>query len=137
VTEVALNAVEKRLNVALPPEYRTFLCTFNGGVPVPDKFMVPDRGAVMLGVLFGVGTERKALDLEYEQEQATMWDPLPPGHIAVGEDPGGSLLLLSTLGKDAGRVWFWDRVGFWVREDGQNTFPVAASFAEFVESLTE
>lgn len=135
VTAAVLDAVEKRLGVTLPPEYRQFLLTVNGGVPTPDCFEVPARGDVMLSVLYGVGSERTALDLEYEQEQATQWDPLPPGYLAVGEDPGGNVLLLSTLGKDAGRVWFWDRVGFWVREDGKNTFPVAASFTDFVESL--
>jgi hypothetical protein len=34
-------------------------------------------------------------------------------------------------------VFFWDRNGFRVREDGHNTFPVAASFAAFGESLRE
>jgi hypothetical protein len=91
----------------------------------------------MLGILYGVGSERTHADLEYEQEEATLWDPLPDGYLAIGSDPGGNLLLLSTLGKDAGRVWFWDRVGFWVREDGQNTFPVAATFTQFIESLRE
>lgn len=64
-----------------------------------------------------------------------MWGPLRPGDIVVGEDPGGNLLLLSTLAKDAGHIWFWDRIGIWVREDDQHTFPVAKSFADFFESL--
>ncbi len=63
--------------------------------------------------------------------------PAAPGFIAIGHDPGGNALLLSTLGKDAGQVFFWDRNGLWVREDGRNTFPVATSFTAFVESLRE
>jgi hypothetical protein len=87
--------------------------------------------------LYGIGRERTAGDLEFEQKQATLWDPLPPGFLAIGHDPGGSTLLLATLGQDAGRVYFWDRAGLWVLEDGHNTFPVAASFSEFVGSLHE
>ncbi len=75
--------------------------------------------------------------MEYEYEEATQWNPLLPGFIPIGEDPGGNRLLLATIGKEAGKVFFWDRVGFWVREDGCNLFPVAESFTAFLVSLHE
>lgn len=130
-----LAAVENRLGVRFPADYRAFLTTVNGGQPTPDCFTVPGRGDVMLGMLYGIGPAPSPSDLEYEQELATLWDPLPSGWLAIGSDPGGNRVLLSTEGKDAGHVYFWDRVGFWVQDDGQNTFPVSPSFAAFLEML--
>jgi hypothetical protein len=132
----ALAAAESRLGVTFPDEYRAFLHTPNGLLPETGVcFTVPDRGDVLLGSLYGVGRERSAGDLEHEQAEATMWHLLPAGYIAVGDDPGGNLLLLATLGDDSGRVYFWDRVGLWVREDGRNLFPVANSFEQFLAGL--
>jgi hypothetical protein len=98
-------------------------------------FTVPERTRVMLGVLYGIRSERTPCDLEHEQENAARWHSLPIGYLAVGTDPGGNLLLLTTLGEHAGRVFFWDRVGFWVRADGRNLFPVADSFHQFLGVL--
>ena len=134
----AVNAAEKRLGVELPTDYRTFLLTTNGLCPETDlSFTVPERGTVLLGSLYGICADRTHGDLEHEQEDATLWDPLPVGYVAIGHDPGGCLLLLTTLGDDSGSVYFWDRKGFWVRADGRNIFLVAKSFTEFMESLSE
>lgn len=136
-TAAMVGAAERHLGVELPGDYRRFLRTTNGGCPEPDIFMVPGHGLVMLGVLYGVGPERVSLDLEYEYGEATQWNPLPPGFVPVGADPGGNQFLLATIGVEAGKVFFWDRVGFWVGEDGRNLFPVAESFAAFLDSLHE
>jgi hypothetical protein len=137
VSAPKISALEKRLGVKLPADYKAFLRNTNGGCPEPNCFTVPDRGDALVGILYGIRRKRDSCDLEYEQEQATLWDPLPTGYIAIGDDPGGCLLLLSTLGKNAGQVLFWDRKGFWVRKDGHNTFPIADSFAGFLDSLHE
>ncbi len=130
-------AVEKVLSVKLPADYKKFLRTTNGGVPKPDCFNVPDRGDALCGILYGIHDERDPADLEWEQEQASQWDPLPPGLVAIGHDPGGNTFLLATSGKQAGTVFFWDRNGLWIREDGHNTFPVAKSFTAFIAGLRE
>jgi SMI1 / KNR4 family (SUKH-1) len=135
VTEQRIAACENGLGVRLPADYKHFLRTVNGGVPTPNCFSVPDRGDALVDFLYGIGQERTAADLEFEQEQATLFDPLPPGVLAIGHDPGGNTLLLATLGGDGGRVFYWDRTGLWVREDRQNTFPIAGSFTELLVSL--
>lgn len=135
VTTKKVAALKRRLGVRLPADYERFLATVNGGVPEPNCFTVPDRGDALVGILFGLREERTYGDLEWEQEQATLWDPLPPGYIAIGVDPGGCTLLLATLGDEAGRVFFWDRKGFWVRKDGRNTFLVADTFTDFLKAL--
>lgn len=132
----ALASAESRLGVKFPADYLAFLHTPNGLLPETHLcFTVQDRGDVLLGSLYGIGGERSPGDLEHEQAGATMWHSLPAGYLAVGDDPGGNMLLLATLGDDTGRVFFWDRVGFWVREDGRNLFPVADSFGQFLAGL--
>ncbi len=57
----------------------------------PERYLhfhVADHGDVMLGAIFGVGPDRTSLDIEYEQEQATIWEPLPRGYLAIADDPG-------------------------------------------------
>jgi hypothetical protein len=137
VSSQKIAAFERRLSVKLPADYKQFLCTTNGGIPDPNWFHVPDCGGALADYLYGIRAERAHGDLEWEQGQTSLWDPLPPGFVVIGHDPGGSRLLLATLGEDAGQVFFWDRAGFWVREDGHNTFPVAASFTAFIESLRD
>ena len=136
ITPADVAGVEKRLGVTFPAEYRQFLLITNGGCPEPNVFAVPDRGDAMVGVLYGIRGKSFSCDLEYEFENATMWRPLPPGIITVGSDPGGNQLLLETLGRHAGRLLFWDRTGIWVRDDGQNTFPIADTFTALLDSLT-
>ena len=128
-------AVERRLRVKFPPDYKRFLRTINGGGPDPSWFLVPDRGGAFADWLFGIREDRSRNDLEYQQ--AELLSPLPPGYLWIGRDKGSNVLALTTLGEDAGRVLFIDRHGFYVREDGVNAFQVAASFAEFVGRLRD
>ena len=130
-----IEAAERSLGVTLPDDYKQFLLAYNGGRPEPNCFSVKDRGDALVNMLFGVRDSQTRFDLARELELATELDPLPDGFIAVGNDPGGNSLLLSTAGSDRGEVYFWDRSGLWVREDGHNTFPVANSFTAFLESL--
>ena len=130
-------AFEKAHSVKLPADYKRFLRTANGGIPAPNCLNVPDRGDALCDILYGISKRREPGDLGWEQEQASQWDPLPRGFVAIGRDPGGSTLLLATSGKQAGEILFWDRNGFWIREDGHNTFPVANSFTAFLAALRE
>src|SRR5438270_212759 len=88
VPAAMVNGAEKRLGVNLPTDYNPFLGTTNGGCPEPSCFMVPDRGPALAAILYGIRDERIAADLEYEQEQAALGEPLPPGFVAIGHDPG-------------------------------------------------
>lgn len=130
-------AFEKKFKLKLPADYKKFLRSTNGGVPEPNCFTVPGGGDALADFLYGIRHERVRGDLEHEQGQAAQWEPLPAGFIVIGHDPGGNRLLLATAGRDAGRVFFWDRVGFWRRKNGGNTFHVADSFTAFIDSLRE
>lgn len=135
VSAQKIAAVERRLGVKLPPDYKQFLRTVNGGIPSPSVFDVPGWDVVCLDFLYGIGPERDSCDLEYEQED--LEGQVPPGLITVGLEPGGSCLLLRVSEPGIRRVFFFDRSGFWVGPGGQNIFPVADSFSAFLESLRE
>lgn len=128
---------ELRVGVKLPADYKQFLRATNGGEPEPRLFTVPGCGDALAAILYGIKAERTYGDLEWEQGRATLWKPFPPGVIAIGNDPGDNMLLLWTLGEQEGRVSFWDRNGLWWTPEGQNTFTVAPSFTEFLQSLRE
>lgn len=137
VSAQAVADFERRIGVKLPAEYKQFLRVTNGGEPEPKVFTVPGCGDALAAILYGIQDERTYADLEWEQEQATLWEPFPLGVIAIGHDPGGNTLLLWTLGEQEGKVSFWDRNGLWRTPEGQNTFLVASSFTEFLQSLRE
>lgn len=129
---------EESLGTPLPPAYRTYLLSQNGGFPTDYlTFHIPaisdDRGSVMLGALFGIGRRGSGLDLETQVEE--LKDVVPQGYIPIGADPGGNLLLLTIGTPFQERIVFWDRVGFLARTTGWNLFPVAEDINQFLESL--
>ncbi len=129
-------AFEQRTGLRLPDDYKQFLLTTNGGTPNPKQFTVPGCGDALADYLYGLTDPTTPCDLDYELAQAQEIGPLPVGFLPIGHDPGGNTFLLATVGDDRGRVFFWDRGDFW-RTATANTFPVAASFTEFLNSLSE
>jgi hypothetical protein len=121
----------------LPPSYRKYLLSQNGGTPSDYlEFRVPgvlDKGWVMLGAIYGIGKPGDGLDVETQFEE--LKDVVPDGHIPIGEDPGGNLLLVAMREPSRDRIVFWDRVGLLARDAGQNLFPVADEINQFLESL--
>jgi hypothetical protein len=113
----SIDAVEKRLGVIFPEDYRCFLLETIGGIPDPNCFTVPDRGDALVGILYGVRLDRTAGDLEYEQHEVSCNNSLPEGMIAIGHDPGGNLLLMQTGASTGGHILFgieWVFGGTWM-----------------------
>jgi hypothetical protein len=87
----------------------------------------------MLGAMYGIGKRGSGLDLETQFQELN--DVVPQGHIPIGEDPGGNLLLMAVHEPSRDRIVFWDRVGILAMETGQNFFPVADDVSQFLKSL--
>jgi hypothetical protein len=126
------------MGMSLPPLYRGYLLSANGGQPSKYlAFAIPeiagDRGKVMLGALYGIGADGSSLDLLTEYEEYK--DVIPNGFIPIGEDPGGNQLLLATDGRDKEAIFFWDRAGFLAKHSGKNLFRIADGITLFLESL--
>ncbi|HET6880436.1 MAG TPA: SMI1/KNR4 family protein [Pirellulales bacterium] len=135
-SDESIEAVEQSVAVHLPPRYRSFLITSNGGRPHESVyFTIPElRERAMLGALYGIAVKR-GHGLDLETVYADWRDVLPAGLIPIGEDPGGNQLLLATVDDGSEGILFWDRVGFLTARTGRNQFHVASNIDQFLESL--
>lgn len=130
---------ERDVGIALPDDYRRFMLTFNGGYPYPNVFAHQTPmdeyplagGRTFLDPLFDWAM------IESEWRDRTIYgDALPPGHLMIGGDPGGLLVLMTLGADDFGAVVTWvARGGPWGSERNTRTWPLAASFTGFIEQL--
>lgn len=138
--EAALTALEARLGVRLPGEYRGFLKRFNGGAPRPARFRLrDDNGSGMkceVKRFLAVGGESsfgEDTHVEGARDRLADWG-LPRRMLpiaSVDDEVEGGLLCLSLRGKDRGRV------SYYAPTDGgdSTTHPVAKSLSRFFERL--
>jgi hypothetical protein len=130
--------LETNIGAPLPADYRGFLESTNGGVPIPDGFHISDtEGDSMVHEWFGIHDEDYG---NLEENVSTFRDRVPQGVLPIGRDPGGNLICIRTIGPGAGSIYFWDHE----REAGEGSKPtwdnmskLADSFSDFCEVLTE
>jgi hypothetical protein len=133
-TQEGIRALESQMKMTLPDDYKAFLLNNNGGEPEVKyaAFHVEDlEEDISLDVLFGIGIEK--LDILHWSNMFR--GDLPPASLVIGSDPGGGTLLLINDGSDNG-VYYWDdSYSFEESDDDCNTYFIADSFSDFVNSL--
>ena len=106
-TVADIRGLEKQLGVKLPPDYRSFLRTQNGGIPDPAFVAVPGVphiDNVHVGSFYGLYPKvRPGQSLSWAIEHQSPM--LPPAHLPIAY--GGDIFTLS-LSRYAGCVYFWD-----------------------------
>jgi ankyrin repeat protein len=143
--EQTIGALESRLQVRLPGEYRAFLKRFNGGRPRPARFRVrdeggdDDRGAVCeVSRFLSVGLDAKLgedTDLEATRKELSDWG-LPTRMLpiaSVEDEVSGGLLCISVRGKDRGRVFYYPRGD----STDSTTYRVAKTLSRFFALLSK
>lgn len=135
-SEERIERFEKRRGLTLPPLYRAFLQTTNGGHAKESVvFSVPEVGQrVMLGLMYGLADDEedhRGIDFWISENE----DDLPPELLPIGENPGGAFLLLTVAGPHMEEVRFWDSHGFFPTIEGRNVYPVAPDIDAFLASL--
>lgn len=136
--EADLRALEQRLGITLPLEYRNFLLQHNGGHPTPNVFSIAacpidDQGVLtqMLSISDGEETLLNYVDMYA--------DRIPPNLLPIGFDPGSNLICISVSGADRGNVYFWAH-DFEASEDEgpnyDNVYFVADNFDHLINNLT-
>jgi hypothetical protein len=135
-TDALIEQFELEHGVVLPPHYRAYLTSVNGGQPIRRMcFTIPGIAeTVMLGGLFGL-TAEAGNRMSIATVIAESNDDFPSGYIPIGTDPGGNLLLLATSEEQQDGIFFRDRVGFIVKRTGQRMFPLADNISVFLASL--
>jgi SMI1 / KNR4 family (SUKH-1) len=135
ISEIDLRRFERDANLALPPDYRTFLLKHNGGRPVPADFMLtledePEHWRVHF--FFGLNDPEESCCLRWNWEitKATR----PAGTIPIASDEGGNMFYLRWDGPDEGSVHFGA-----TPSDGRRVrlVHICASFSEFLAQLHE
>ena len=136
--KVTVSAFEQQIGFALPEDYRQFLINNNGGRVNDQMFFVKGLGqAVLMHVLYGLtNTQSRGLTLGYWLAEHD--DDIGEKELVIGHAPGGHQLLLVIGGDDKG-VYYWDHNNFFPQsaDGGGNTYFVANTFAEFINSLRD
>jgi hypothetical protein len=100
LTEADVAAVEQRLGVSFPDDYRAFLLQINGGVPRPGKWVKQ---------IFSLGSDvppDASFEVAYDNLKVRQ-ERIPRRMIPVADDGGGNLYCISTTGTDRGVVYYW------------------------------
>lgn len=135
VGEAGLAAIEKKLGVKFPDDYREFLLTQNGGRPTPSLVDVSPTRSVPLQLFLAAVSAVPSHTIAGVKGQYT--DRMPPEFFPIARDGGGNLLLMDP----AGEVYFWDHE---LESDSDSAQPyyenvakIAPSFTALVGSLHE
>lgn len=135
VTEEMLAAVEKRLGVMFPVEYRQLVTQCQSGAPERSHFYYDDprhgRSGGGLGVML-------MIDPAYDDsilrtlEMLAHDDQMPEGVIPFAEDGGGDMMCFDFRTRpDAPSVVYWAHE----RNKEESVFPLADSFMDFLAML--
>jgi hypothetical protein len=125
----ALAAVEARLGVRFPDDYRQFLLTHDGARPETNEFGIP-------GTKGGSGVNDFLSLAQVVAEKERRRERVPPNAWPVAYAEGGNLVCL-VIGERAG-VYFWNHE--LEAEEGEpatwdNMYLLAKTFAELLERI--
>ncbi|MEQ8790563.1 MAG: SMI1/KNR4 family protein [Pirellulaceae bacterium] len=137
-TAAAIGALEKQIGASLPPEYRRFLETQNGGRPEPEFIEIPGVrhiSNVDAGFLYGL-YPREIPGESLSWGLKTHAPVLPPGHLPVAY--GADIFTLS-FDRRPGCVFFWDHESNEI-DDDERFLPsaghlLAGSFDEYLTRI--
>lgn len=123
---------EQSMGFVLPPDYRSFLVRFGGGVPNNTKFGLTGNAQELLVNRFFSFSDRRNGVVSCTQ---AFRDEMPDGFVVIGEEQGGALLLLG-CGESNHGVFLWDHTrSLECSTESENTFEVASSFDSFCRGL--
>lgn len=124
-SEEKLNALEQRIRVTLPEDYRRFLVEFNGGY-FSEPEIAPSSGGwpqSLLTCLHGIGATHRDAELALPRRLALFDDNDPPRILPIGHTPMGSLIILVTEPEGRGEIFLKQAYGdFYYLADGIEEF---------------
>ena len=147
-TAQELVALEELVGGPVPPDYREFLLTCNGGrlrrnlLPIIAPWGVNATPVTRL-LAAGGDSFRSSVAKAYRFYISDDEQRMPPNCLPIGADPGGNYVLLSCEAATFGVVYFWDherenpekRYSRLNRDFANTITPVAASFTELITTV--
>lgn len=128
-SEKEVQAFEQLLGYPLPPDYREFLLTYNGGVCELKNIIMPISG--YLCDLFGLYpdgsmTNLMTLRLPNHPELLELWGELPTNLLPIGEVDSGDMIAIE-FNNNESKVMVVDHEG-----GGTEGSVTARNFTEFL-----
>lgn len=136
LAEADVTELEALIGRPLPPPYRRFLLTHNGGVPAPNTVDIPgfDQSPTDVQEFFGLGLHIASSRLDWNLD--TLRERLRGCLVPIGCDSGGNSFVLSLRARDEGAVLYLDLDAVYGDiGTAPPEFPVAADFDEFLSRL--
>ena len=114
-------------------QYVDFLLEYNGGFPQVSNFKISeDEGEILVNKFYGIGDMKSNLGKVFEVLEGEILEDF----ISIGNESGGSEILLGVSGEYQGKVYFWIHdIG--PEDEMDNMFILAESFNEFFNNLYE
>lgn len=133
-----LDCIERELAITLPPSYRQFLLTYNGGQPSPAAFPIwgmPNNPYGIIHVFYGVDSKIDGCDLVWGYRVFSQ--DTPPDLFPIARTPSGDEICVSLFGEDEGIVFLWDYYNA-PRDPGsrEGLYFLASSFDGFLEGIS-
>ena len=129
------NAIEHRMSVKLPVDYKAFLTKYNGMVAEDVIIKIEDIGEeTMLNLLFSCDNAlARTLTLDYWNTEYE--EDIPEGSLLIGDFQDGGFLLLILEGEYKGVYYYDHAYTFEASDDNNNTYFLAETFDAFMKSL--
>jgi cell wall assembly regulator SMI1 len=133
-----IDAVEQRLGIKLPGDYRAWLLKHNGGRPEPAGFRYKLKTGLYTDsavAWFLAIHDGRFSNFERETRWRKAQNRLPGELVAIARDPFGNLICMSFGGADKGKIYFWDHEEEGPEPSYDNCHLIADSLQEFLEGL--
>jgi cell wall assembly regulator SMI1 len=138
ITQEKLSALEEKLQVVFPTDYKSFLLKKNGGSPTLStiKFTGVDgfSNSTIIKQFFSV-EGMPAFNLEINTNFYTRSGRIPKNVIPIAEDIASNLICMDVSNTSNGTIYFWDHELELDKEDYGNLAPISRSFSEFINML--
>lgn len=138
ITVEAVVALEQRLSLELPEDYKQFILRHNGGYPTPNRFIFLDfRGHLTdssLDYFLPIGSDIDD-NVLFVYESMLSDEKLPFGMLPIAYDLYGSIVSIQLEAEGYGgygTVFFWDQE---LELEGRNLSIIAHDFTEFIRML--
>ena len=124
-TEMQVSALEQRIKIDFPDDYRQFLLEFNGGYFNEPEIEPGSDGCpqATLEMLFGMGAPHRVAELGRLSHLSLFDDNDPPIILPIGSTGMGGLIILITEPENCGNVFLKQEFGdFYYLADGIEEF---------------
>lgn len=138
-----INAIESKIGLELPDQYKSHLLEFNGGRCTPNEFSFIENGKETTSIIdwFLAIYDGEYDNLEdYIDTYKADDKRLPLSMVPIAHDPGGNLILISCAKDNYGSIYFWDHekeVNYQSEPDSNqsNIYFIAKDFNTFLDQL--